>query len=206
MVHENYLKIFRDMDAACRAIKYSSDSDTMISEFRERDLTLPMALSTITRGFMTCSATANRKWMPLTNQENASVRKRTQALKDIAINIDPKYILIPRDASMDILPIICPEYSVKKSSHRYVDSELCISDEEELSISDGNKRLKTNIYTDANYFSNSKSKINERGLTEEDEILGCYKIEEIQSDSESEVNCQVEWEDEDVEFLENLDI
>lgn len=48
--------------------------------FQERELTLPMALSTMVRGFMTCKSTVNRKWTPLTNQEYSSVRQRTRAM------------------------------------------------------------------------------------------------------------------------------
>ncbi|PNF18130.1 hypothetical protein B7P43_G02620 [Cryptotermes secundus] len=80
MVLENYLKVFRDMNDSCRAIRYASDSDTMMSEFQERELTLPMALSTMTRGFMTCKSLVKRKWTPLTNQEYFTVIQRTRAV------------------------------------------------------------------------------------------------------------------------------
>ncbi|XP_069693790.1 cell cycle checkpoint protein RAD17-like [Periplaneta americana] len=128
MVIENYLKVFRDMNDTCHAICYASDADTMTSEFRERDLTLPMALSTLTRGFMTCKSSASRKWTPLTNQEHFAVREKIHLMREQVKLKGPKYITTPRDASMDILPIMEVRlYSASiesKKMHNKIPSEI----------------------------------------------------------------------------------
>ncbi|XP_021915131.1 cell cycle checkpoint protein RAD17 isoform X2 [Zootermopsis nevadensis] len=131
MVLENYLKVFRDMNDCCRAIHYSSDADSMMSEFRERELTLPMALSTMVRGFMTCKSTVNRKWTPLTNQEYSSVRQRTRAMRERVIDTDPKYTMMPRDAAMDILPIIHSGLYPRLVSYPCADEMCNTSDDED---------------------------------------------------------------------------
>ncbi|GFG39464.1 hypothetical protein Cfor_08413 [Coptotermes formosanus] len=218
MVLENYLKVFRDMNDSCRAIHYASDADTMMSEFRERELTLPMALSTLARGFMTCKSTASRKWTPLTNQEYFTVRQRTRAVREQIISTNPKYVLMPRDATMDILPIIYGGLSSRLDSHPCED-ELCDTSDDEADmvlLAEGSKNLQhclSTVIDAASGIQVAPKEVVTAEKSDADNIKGeeCmtgtpYEIQESESDDESKISEELPkaWLDNDIEFINNV--
>ncbi|KAJ4431376.1 hypothetical protein ANN_19973 [Periplaneta americana] len=75
MTFENYLKTFRDIQDISHVIKYVSDGDIVLMEFRERELGLRIAMSAIVRGFMLCNRDIIRKWNPLTTKEFSTTTK-----------------------------------------------------------------------------------------------------------------------------------
>lgn len=218
MVLENYLKVFKDMNDSCRAIHYASDSDTMMSEFQERELTLPMALSTMARGFMTCKSTVNRKWTPLTNQEYFTVRQRTRAVREKIIDIDPRYILVPRDAAMDILPIIHTGFSSRLDLCPYTD-KICNTSSIEAELigpAEGSSSLQPNLCTVTDSTSEiqvssgkvlTAGKSQEKNMKDEERMTGtAYEIQESESDDENEISEKHvdAWIEDDNDFLDNF--
>lgn len=221
MVLENYLKVFRDMNDSCRAIHYASDTDIMMSEFRERELTLPMALSTMARGFMTCKSTASRKWTPLTNQEYFTVRQRTRAMREQIIRINPKYVLMPRDAAMDILPIVLGGLSSRLDSHPREDEQCNTSDDdvaaaELVVLAEESKNLPHTVSTVIDTASEIRvssnriltvEKANADNIKDEEGMTGTlYEIQESESDDENKISEELPeaWIDNDIDFIDTV--
>ncbi|KAK7873126.1 hypothetical protein R5R35_006353 [Gryllus longicercus] len=104
LAHSNYLDIFSSIECIAKAAEYLSDSDIIMSEWREKELLSTVGFSVAVCGFMESNIDPIRRWKPLRgSQWNDDLRIAVENRISVE-NLLSDYCVPKNDIILEVVP------------------------------------------------------------------------------------------------------